>query len=226
MAIVIDEIKRSKRRTIGLEITPDSRLIIHAPLRVSKKNIEAAVLEKSEWILEKQQQARLRRERHPAICLSDGETVMLFGSPLTLKFDTSVKKAAVYGQSLVLPAKLRGAAQTAVTSWYKAQALEILTNRTDYYAERAGVQYESLRITSALTRWGSCRGRNLCFTWRLAMAPLEMVDYVVVHELSHITHPNHSTAFWRRVGELMPDYRERMVWFRENAALLRPDIFT
>lgn len=223
--ILIHKIIRSKRRTIGLEITPEAKLIVHSPMHVSKACITKIVEEKADWIIEKQANAQLRREKYPAKTCIQGETFILLGEPLTLVFDSNAHAVEVNGQDLIMPEQLRQNAQAAITKWYKLEALDILKKRADFYSGQTGINFETLKITSALSRWGSCSGRRICFTWRLAMAPIGMIDYVVVHELSHIPHPNHSKAFWQCVAKIMPDFETRRNWFRENSALLRPDFF-
>lgn len=222
----IDEIIRSRRRTIALEITRDARLVVRAPLKISKQVIEQAVEQKRDWIQKKRDDAKCRDEKYPPKHCIEGESFLLLSEEYILCFDDDAAQISVRGGRLVVPERLKTDARRVITEWYKARAGEVLRHRADYYAALAGVQYKSLKITSALSRWGSCSdGGRLCFTWRLVMAPVKMIDYVVAHELSHIGHPDHSKAFWRRVGELMPDYAPRRAWFRENAALLRRDFF-
>ncbi len=100
---------------------------------------------------------------------------------------------------------------------HKQNALEILTERAVYYSQLMGWKYKSLSITHAEKRWGSC-GPNgsLCFSWRLAMAPVEIIVYVVVHELAHLIEKNHSRRFWALVGSVLPDYKLRRKWLRDN----------
>ncbi|MCS7122892.1 MAG: M48 family metallopeptidase, partial [Candidatus Micrarchaeota archaeon] len=83
-------------------------------------------------------------------------------------------------------------------------------------------RYNRVRITNARRRWGSCSSsNNLNFSWRLIMAPLEVIDYVVVHELVHTRIKNHSKAFWRMVEAVMPDYDRQRRWLRENGHMLK-----
>ena len=90
------------------------------------------------------------------------------------------------------------------------KAKEYLPPRVAYYAALMGVTPTALKITSARTRYGSCSGKNsLCFSWRLMEYPTELVDYVIVHELAHIKHHDHSPAFYNFIGSVMPDHRER-----------------
>lgn len=223
--ILIDKIIRSKRRTIGLEITPEGKLTVHSPFHVSKAYINQVIDEKADWIIEKQKNALSRREKYPAKSCEQGETFILLGRTLTLAFDCNAIAVEAKEQSLIIPERMRQNAQDSIVKWYKSEAFDILKKRADFYSEKTGIKFETLKITSALTRWGSCSGKRICFTWRLAMAPVEMIDYVVVHELSHIPHTNHSRAFWQCVAKIMPDFETRRAWFRENSALLRPDFF-
>ena len=101
---------------------------------------------------------------------------------------------------------------------YRRRAAELLPQRVAYYAPRMGVTPTGVKITSARTRFGSCSGKNsLCFSWQLMLYPPEAIDYVVVHELAHIRHHNHSRDFWAFVASVMPDYRARQM-------LLHPDL--
>lgn len=226
MNIKIDEIIRSGRRTIALEITRDARLVVRAPRRTPVRVIEDAVAQKSDWVRRKLADARARDAKYPPKRCAEGESFELLGAALKLVFDDNAKEVFARDGLLIVPRSFEGDAERAVTAFYRAEALMVLKERAGLFAGRAGVSYSSLRITGALSRWGSCSSAGgLCFTWRLAMAPLEMIDYVVVHELSHIGHPDHSAAFWRRVAELMPDFAVRREWLRKNSALLRRDFF-
>ena len=97
-----------------------------------------------------------------------------------------------------------------------AQAKEYLPMRVDYWSDIMGLTPTGLKITSARTRFGSCSGKNsICFSWRLMQYPPEAIDYVVVHELAHIRHHNHSPAFYALIERYMPDWRERMKLLKE-----------
>ena len=101
------------------------------------------------------------------------------------------------------------------------QAEESIPERVRYYAERIGVDYGRIRIRNQQTRWGSCTAAgNLSFNCLLMLCPLEVLDYVVVHELCHRREMNHSPNFWALVEEELPDYRERRDWLRVNGAKL------
>ena len=104
-----------------------------------------------------------------------------------------------------------------MVSWYRKQAREILTQRMEHFSKLSGWTYTSISINSARTRWGSCGPKNsINFSWRLVMAPMSVIDYVVVHELAHTVVKNHSRKFWDAVASVMPDYKERRRWLKEN----------
>jgi predicted metal-dependent hydrolase len=101
--------------------------------------------------------------------------------------------------------------------WYHLQARQVIGEQVTIRANQHGFTYRSLRITSANRRWGSCGPKGtLNFSWRLVMAPLAVIDYVIVHELVHLEIKNHSHAFWEQVAQIMPDYSVRIAWLKAN----------
>ena len=101
--------------------------------------------------------------------------------------------------------------------WYKRQAKLNIPKRVRWYANIYHLNCRQIRITSASRRWGSCTTQgNINFTWKLILLPLKIVDYVVVHELAHLVHHNHSKIFWAEVGKMLPDYKERRRWLKKN----------
>ena len=99
----------------------------------------------------------------------------------------------------------------------RKRAAEAIRARCSHYAPLMGVSYGTITIREQKTRWGSCSAKgNLNFNWKLVLMPPEILDYVVVHELAHRLQMNHSAAFWAEVGKILPDYRERRQWLKEN----------
>ena len=102
-------------------------------------------------------------------------------------------------------------------AWYKQEAKEIITERANLYSRLTGWKFKLISITSAETRWGSCGTKgSINFAWKLIMAPLEVVDYVVIHELTHLAVRNHSAKFWDKVRDVVPDYKTRRKWLNDN----------
>lgn len=111
--------------------------------------------------------------------------------------------------------QLTDSQKKALEERYRALARDYISQRTAFYASRTGGHYSSISIRSQKTRWGSCSSRGtLSFNWRLILAPPVILDYVVVHELCHLQHMNHSADFWNAVAEVMPDYRIRRKWLK------------
>ena len=116
----------------------------------------------------------------------------------------------------------RSAEDPAMVNKHKKYARKIFESRVAYFHQFTGGNYTSITIRDQKTRWGSCSGRGtLSFNWRLILAPPEILDYVVVHELCHLTHMDHSKDFWNMVGSIIPDYKIRKKWLKENGHTLR-----
>ncbi len=104
-----------------------------------------------------------------------------------------------------------------VEAFYRRAARKKIIERTAWYAKIMGVTYGRISIRAAKTRWGSCSGEgNLNFHWKLILMPPEILDYVVVHELAHRKQMNHSPLFWAEVEKVLPDYKARRAWLKEN----------
>ena len=104
---------------------------------------------------------------------------------------------------------------------YRKKAKLVFRERADYFASSMGLSFNRIAIREQRTRWGSCSSKkNLNFNWKLLLAPPQVLDYVVVHELCHLKQMNHSKAFWTEVEAVLPDYKERKRWLRENGAEL------
>ncbi len=220
-ASTIDRIVRSRRKTVALLVTPDGRLEIRAPQQLTRKQIDAIVAEKSAWIQKNMERARRTAGTSSAREITAGSRFWYLGSTYPLHLVEKGPARVRFSSEFILQKDALPRAAALLTDWYKNQARNILTERTEFYARQFGLKYRSLRITSARTRWGSCsRLDALCFTWRLVMAPLEIIDYLVVHELAHIVEKNHSRAFWTQVDRMLPDYRTQRKWLKTNGRLL------
>lgn len=212
------EIIKSRRRTIALVIDSDGELIVRAPFYATNYDISRFIEEKENWIWEKSLEARKRMANRPSLTLQEGETISFLGKECVIHRGF-VKKVYHDEDSFLLPET--DDAKEKLIAWYKKQAAHILKERVSYYAEQMAVEPCGVRITSAKTRWGSCSYNNhLNFSWRLIMCPLEVVDYVVVHELCHIYHKDHSKSFWNSVSKVDGAYVEHEKWLKDNQRLM------
>ncbi len=230
------EFKRGKRRTIGLSVSPDG-LSVSAPRWTPVGEVEALLHDKSAWVLEKLQNARERAGEmaQARIAWADGAEFDYLGERLRLVLDPAhgftqvgaVFEAPTAPQALATlrlglagnanEAQIRDAAQ----AWLMKQAKALFAQRLDHFAPQLGVRYSKLRLSSAGTRWGSASADGtIRLNWRLIHLKLEMVDYVVVHELSHLHHMDHSPQFWDVVASVMPDHASRRKALRSAAVPL------
>ena len=221
MSIPIDRLVRSRRKTVALVVERDGSLTVRAPLRLAEARIREFVESHADWIARNQTRI-LAAPPAPLKRYAEGETFLYLGQAHPLHILASQRQALTFdGTSFHLKASALPRAREAFAAWYKAQATLLLLERVASLAGKYGFRYEKIRISSARTRWGSCSSRGtLSFTYRLVMAPPEVLEYVVLHELVHTRIHNHSKTFWNKVGELMPDYKLRLGWLKKNGKYL------
>lgn len=229
------QFKRGKRRTIGLSVGPDG-LSVSAPRWTPVAEVEALLHDKAAWVLGKLQQVR---ERASALDQArpvwvNGAELDFLGQRVRLLLDPTHGFAQVGAvlepapeHASDQPATLRlGLAHNAVEAqirdaaqaWLMRQAKRVFAERLDHFAPQLGVRYHKLRLSSAGTRWGSASvDGTIRLNWRLIHLKLEMLDYVVVHELSHLRHMDHSPQFWAVVASVLPDHKQRRQALRQSA---------
>ncbi len=212
---------RSKRKSVSISVRSDATIVVRAPLRVSVSSIDSFIESHTEWIRRNVERMRSR------LSLSenrydDGELFWYLGERYPLRISEAGNLSVSFSDNaFVLLRRFRSRAKERFCAWYKREAKKILAERVAYFAERHGLSYHSIRINAARTRWGSCSGKgHLNFTFRLVMAPLFVIDSVVVHELAHLVHPNHSKYFWHTVAEMLPDFETGRQWLKRNGHLL------
>ena len=208
---------RSNRKSVALVIDNEANLIIRAPKLMPDAVIHEFVCKKRRWINEKQQQIAVFGEKHSPVVVKTGEGIMYLGSSYAIIKDV-VDIVEVSGNEIIIPKEYD---VDDLIAWLKEQAIQIIKERTVRYSNIMGVTPGNVRLSEAKARWGSCSTKNnLNFAWRLIMCPLFVIDYVVVHELSHITYKNHSPAFWARVKTILPYYEDAQEWLKANNKLM------
>lgn len=194
-------VKSSRRRSISIQIGAGGKMTVRTPYFLSKEMIERFLWEKQDWIYKHYIEA-VRKAAE-----SGGYG---FGSGVDGSGDGDLR------------APIRANEDPALVNKHKKYARKIFEARVAYFQQFTGGEYTSITIRDQKTRWGSCSGRGtLSFNWRLILAPPEILDYVVVHELCHLTHMNHSKEFWGLVSKVLPDYKVRRKWLKENGHTLR-----
>jgi predicted metal-dependent hydrolase len=219
---------RGRRRTIGFSVGAEG-LSVRAPRWVPLREIDSAVQEKADWILRKLQETRQRHVQIESkrIVWSDGARLALLGQPLTVRLDPAHRYAK--GEQLqgepgdqclwlalpngASPEQIRDAAQ----AWLMRRARSWFEERLNHYAAQLGVRWSRLALSSAATRWGSASADgSIRLHWRLIHFRPEVIDYVVVHELSHLRVMDHSPRFWAMVGSVVPNYAQLRAQLRDQ----------
>jgi predicted metal-dependent hydrolase len=220
--LIPSQIIYSKRKTTALQIKPDSSLVIRAPLKASKKYLQDLIQRKSKWILKKQQEV-LQRGGESATkkkCILDEEFSYL-GKNYKLKFCPDQTKNIILDEKnhfIFIKELKKDYARIVLIKFYQQEALRIISKRVEFFATKFRFKFKDIKLSNAKTKWGSCSSRdNLRFSWRLAMLPMEIIDYVVVHELCHTMQKNHSQKFWNLVKEILPDYKEKQKALKGSA---------
>lgn len=187
MNIKIDKIIKSKRKTIALQITDDATLIVRAPFFVDDKTIEQVVESRKEWIEMKRKEILSRDPKFLPKEFVNGEGFLYLGKYYRLKILKNAEEPLKFDNGFYLSKEHLHHARDLFVQWYKQRAYEKISERVKWYVQKRGFKYNKVNITDAQKRWGSCSCKgNLNFSWRLIMAPLAVVDYVVVHELVHL----------------------------------------
>lgn len=220
----IDQIIRSRRKTIELVIRPDGSLLVRAPNRATLDQIRELVYQKADWIRSRKELVNQRKRLSSPIEYVDGARFFYLGVSFPLHIVDQAVSPLSLRDKFFLDRKALPYAAEVFEKWYRNQSRSFLTDRVAHYAGSYEFNYGKIRISGARTRWGSCGAKgSLNFSWRLIMAPLDVVDYVVVHELVHLIERNHSARFWGRVEQILPDYKARRKWLKTNGHLLTLD---
>jgi len=211
----IKVVKKLGRRSISLLID-HGKLEVRAPFLTDDGTIIRWVKSKSSWIQKKLSQIPEYRE-HKFI---DGELFYYLGSQYPLRFDENVKNDRRI--TAKLSPENRGVFiannKTQLQKLYRYLARNYLAKRLKELSKYTNIPYEKMRLSSAHTRWGSCSSNGtISLNWKLIMAPAGIIDYVIIHELCHVRHMNHSRLFWQLVTHYLPDCKERRKWLRQNS---------
>ncbi|MDO4349238.1 MAG: SprT family zinc-dependent metalloprotease [Eubacteriales bacterium] len=191
---------RSNRRTLAIAVQPDGEAVARAPMGMPENEIEAFLNQKEAWIAAKQAQARANAP--VAFALADGAELPWLGATLRLRM-CGVPMCIDFDGALLTPNQ--GDAAAHIRAWRRQRACEVLGGRVRYWAAKTGLEPASVAYTAAKRRWGSMsRDRALRLNAALLHCPMELCDYVIVHELAHMAHANHSPAFHALVREILP----------------------
>ncbi|MDE1901967.1 MAG: M48 family metallopeptidase [Alphaproteobacteria bacterium] len=209
---------RRRKRTLALKMERDSSVVVFAPMRVSLGAIADFLKRQTRWLAH---QADLHRNAPPPCDFTDGAYFSYLGRACIVRVTRGNSAPSSCRLALnrfhvhipdekLSPRGVQDEVRLELALWLKKRARVLLKKRLDLWAARMGVRYARLAVTGPEKRWGSCSADNVIrLNWRLLVAPLPVIDYVVVHELAHITHKNHGPRFWACVERAVPDWKMR-----------------
>ena len=215
--------ERARRARIHVDSGGVEVVLPHGlPLEAAEPFVE----EKRRWIERTLRRMREAEEQRPPARLEDGGEVPYLGERLALavRVEPGRKRAHVARDGGALRARVpaTSALAGALERWYRREARSEIEPRLDAACARAGTSYAKLTIRGQRTRWASCSSAGaMSFNWRLLLAPEQILDYVVEHEVAHLEVPDHSERFWTLLESRCPDYREHERWLRRNGQTLR-----
>lgn len=215
---------RRRREGLRLSVEGNGTLKVTAPLRLPMKVVEEFVLTNIEWIELHQAKARARLARSPRKRFVAGERLRFFGDEKTLVIEDgnlARPRVEVNDQFMVvtMPVGERDPViiQSAIAKFYDNQARLHIPERVAFFSKQMGVAPSGISFRRQKTRWGSCSSLgHISFNWKLVFAPEAVIDYLVVHELAHLVHANHSEHFWDLVKKNDPECRAHRRWLRDH----------
>jgi len=217
------------RRTLTITIDEKARVGVASPFNMAEREIHDFIHEKAKWIVNKLKEANKFKNAMEEKDFNHGNLFLYLGRKHKLNLaENDVKRARIGfdlldGWTVTVPMGLgpeerRDRIKEKLLKWYKVQAKEILGGRIFHYGRIMGVAPRSIAIRSQKRLWGCCDydKQSISLNWQIILSPIKVVDYIVVHELCHLTIPNHSKRFWKKVAKYMPDYQEQRRWLSAN----------
>jgi predicted metal-dependent hydrolase len=210
---------RQKRKTIAIHILPNGTVEVRAPKYVPNFAIKAFIGSKNEWIEKRLEIVKKNVTKDKKFV--NGEKFMFLGKEYTLELGNYIH-IEVKEDKLLFPLALSNQGRDILEKWYIKKAKSTIKNLVDECADQLGASYKSISFSDTKSKWGSCTHDNgLQFNWRLIMAPLLVVRYVVIHELVHTTNHDHQAIFWNKVRKINPSYKQQIKWLKANGDKLK-----
>ena len=213
---------RSRRKTASIYIERDGKVSVLVSEKLTARQVEDILESKRKWIyqsLAEWQDLNANRIQRDYV---NGEGFLYLGRSYRLKLVSDLPEPLMLKDGYFCLRSTKGSAPDAdavFREFYRAKGAVRIPPRVAYFQTKMGVKSKSIKIMDLKHRWASCTASgNLNFHWKCMMAPLTVIDYIVVHELAHLIHSNHSAAFWNEVDKVIPDFQERKCWLRDNGA--------
>lgn len=212
-----------KRKTMSIEVETTGEVTVIAPVGTSSDDVIEKVKSRAGWIVSKQYESKFINDTKIKREAVSGESYMYLGRnySLDIRVDENIDNISVklfQGKFVVNTyIKDEDLIKKAMENWYREKTLAKVKERVSYYSSYFNNEVTTVKVKEQKKRWASCTSKNeLLFNWRCVMAPVFVLDYIVVHEMCHMEYKNHSKDFWNRVYAVMPDYEVRKSWLKNN----------
>lgn len=215
------------RQTTDIVIERNGAVSVRPPMSMTPEQVDETVFSKRMWIYRNLAEWRDLNATKVVREWVSGESFLYLGSSYRLLLvneqdePLKLKDGRFQLQRRVIETHGRDGAQQAFEAFFKTRGLPRIKQRVAHFVPKVGVTPGTVQVKGLGFRWATCLpSRDLHFHWKCLMAPLTVIDYIVVHELCHLRHPDHSDAFWNEVDKVLPNYRERKEWLRQRGANL------
>lgn len=211
-----------RKKTLSIQVERDGTVLVRVPIHTPQTDIDRFLNEKNQWlqkIVDRQQKHNHDRQSRSFV---PGERFPYLGENYALKMQDDANGALTFtGREFVLGRDALRGARILFHLWYQKQARVHLEERVRCFSGLLGLFPRGVAVNHARSRWGSCSSDDrLTFAWRLIMAPAEIIDYVVVHELCHMKIRDHSRDYWRLVEHILPGHKKHRAWLKDHGHLL------
>lgn len=231
-AINYQLIRSNARRTSSISVDEQARVSVYVPFRTTQQYIETFIQDKLNWIDRCVQNAKRNQSIIHQKKFDEGGEFLFLGRKFPLCIvHKDIKRPDVNFDgakwTVSLPNELnqidrQQKIKEKLIEWYRLQAQEVVGGRIFHYSRVIGVEPKVIAVRSQKRIWGCChyKKQQIHINWQIILAPVKVIDYVIVHELCHLVHPNHGQRFWKKVEKHMPEYKEHKKWLRLNQAEL------
>ena len=205
---------KSNRQSLGISIKPCGTVIIRVPHKTKEDTIVQFINKHQSWIDKK-----LITLNNALSERSISDTLIYYlGQQYPVNFTSANLDGLQFSEKEIwLDVKFRDKVKMMVSKWYKSEAIRIVMPILNNYSREFKLLYKKVKFTDAVTRWGSCNSLGtICFSLRIVMLPIDVITYIIVHELAHLKHLNHSQQFWQQVEKMLPEYKLATFWLKDH----------
>jgi len=215
-------VKRSKRKTISIYVERDGALTVLVPEKTTDEEVDAVIKLNEYKIYKFKSKQELLNQKAVKRDAVNGQPYLYLGRNYYLEFNNELKTVELKGKYFYAPKVSKEKLTELFKEFYRTRGKTYLLKKAKTFAEKIGVTVEEIAVVDLKNRWASCSVKKpkINFHWKIMMAPVSVINYIIVHELSHLIHSHHNTEFWNTVDKVLPDYKKQIAWLEEYGASL------